>query len=85
MRKYLGAAAILSLSTLAQAQVAPDFLEMAKASAELNGISVVEAVRRVDLQGQIIDLQNRYLARFPNEFAGIVIEPTATSSPIASF
>jgi hypothetical protein len=45
MQKYLGAAAILSLSTLAQAQVAPDFLEMAKASAELNGISVVEAVR----------------------------------------
>jgi hypothetical protein len=55
-----------------------DFTELAKASAALNGITVAEAIRRAELQGRIIDLQNRYLERFPNEFAGIVIEPSPT-------
>jgi hypothetical protein len=75
MRKLVLLLAASQLATAAQAQIVqPDFLEMAKASASLNGIPVTEAIRRIDLQGRIIDLQNKYLERFPNEFAGVVID-----------
>lgn len=58
MHKYLLALGVAALAGAGHAQqsTTPDFVEMAKASAILYGIPITEALRRVDLQGRIIDL-----------------------------
>lgn len=72
MRKLIVLLAASQRATAGHAQpvAQPDFIEMAKVSASLNGITVTEAIRRIDLQGRIIDLQNKYLERFPTSSRG---------------
>jgi hypothetical protein len=50
----------------------PDFIEMARASAAANGISLGEAIRRIKLQNKAMELAERAAEQDP-EFAGAYI------------
>jgi hypothetical protein len=67
MRKFLLALTVTSLAAAGHAQqlLEPDFLEMAKASATVNGIPVTEAIRRVDLQGASSICRTAIWSAFP--------------------
>ncbi|HEX6376680.1 MAG TPA: hypothetical protein VFZ91_13285 [Allosphingosinicella sp.] len=51
----------------------PDWLFIARARSQQEGIPLGEAVRRIKMQDRIVALQERLLERYPEDFGGIVI------------